>query len=76
MGKSVRDFDVRHFDAAYKSGADVFATSNSRDFDPHSDALYHLSGVRVIVPHKPEQLSLLESLIAEWSSRATTGRQR
>jgi hypothetical protein len=55
LGKHPREFDVRHFDSAYKSGADVFVT-NDTDFILRADALYQLSGVRVVTPDKLEPL--------------------
>jgi hypothetical protein len=68
MRKSLRDFDVRHFDSAYKSGAVAFVTANSRHFEPCANALHRLSGIRVVVPSKPDHLSTLAALIASWPS--------
>ena len=55
LGKHPRDFDVRHFDSAYKSRAHVFVTCDT-DLLDHADELYQLSGVHVVGPDELERL--------------------
>jgi len=62
LRKHPREFDSRHFDAAYKSCADVFLTPDG-NYIRHADELCRLTGVHVIIPTIPEQFSHLMSLI-------------
>ena len=56
-----KEFDVRHFDSAYKSLAQVFIT-NDVNYHNHRDALFALTGVEVIFVRSEEDLKRLQQM--------------
>ena len=57
-----REFDVRHFDSAYKSGAQVFI-SEDRNYSKFSAQLFELTKIQVIDPSRDEDIQILHKII-------------
>lgn len=70
LGVGNRSHDVRHFDSAYKSDAAMFITADRNYYD-HADALYELTGVRVLYIHSVGFLEEAKYIIAAHQRRSS-----